>query len=167
MTIAKRLIILLTVPLLALLGLGIFTRIQLGRVEERSRFVAESRIVALATLANLSRSFAEMRVNVRSYLLSSDESQRAKYRAAFDEDEREVGRLLRQYADGLLLADKERRLHNDFQTLSREWIEGAKHAMAFSQAGRRDEAGAIARRDLSDAVRGAFRSCESASKALP
>ena len=150
MTIAKRLIILLTVPLLALLGLGIFTRIQLGRVEERSRFVAESRIVALATLANLSRSFAEMRVNVRSYLLSSDESQRAKYRAAFDEDEREVGRLLRQYADGLLLADKERRLHNDFQTLSREWIEGAKHAMAFSQAGRRDEAGALLHGRLGD-----------------
>jgi two-component system sensor histidine kinase/response regulator len=150
MTIAKRLIILLTVPLLALLGLGIFTRIQLGRVEERSRFVAESRIVALATLANLSRSFAEMRVNVRSHLLSSDESQRAKHRAAFDEDEREVDRLLRQYADGLLLADKERRLHNDFQTLSREWIEGAKHAMAFSQAGRQDEAGALLHGRLGD-----------------
>ena len=66
MTIAKRLIILLAVPLVALLGLGVFTRIQLARIEARSRFVAESRIVALATVGNLSRGFSELRVNVRS-----------------------------------------------------------------------------------------------------
>ncbi len=152
MTIAKRLIILLTVPLLALLGLGLFTRIQLARVEERSRFVAESRIVALATLGNLSRSFAEMRVNARSHLLASDESQRAKFRAAFTDDEREVDRLLREYADELLLADKERRLHSDFQTLSREWIEGAKHAMSIAEAGRREEAVALLHSRLGDAA---------------
>ena len=71
MTIAKRLIVLLAVPLVALVGLGVFTRLQL-EIEARSRFVAESRIVALATLGNLSRSFAELRVNVRSYLLATD-----------------------------------------------------------------------------------------------
>ena len=64
MTIAKRLIFLLAVPLMALLGLGIFARVQLARIEERSRFVAESRIVALATLGNVSRNFAELRVNM-------------------------------------------------------------------------------------------------------
>ena len=72
MTIAKRLIILLAVPLVALLGLGVFTRLQLAEIEARSRFVAESRIVALATLGNLSRSFSELRVNVRSHLLATD-----------------------------------------------------------------------------------------------
>ena len=71
MTIAKRLIILLTVPLVALVGLGVFTRLQLAQIEARSRFVAESRIVALATLGNLSRGFAELRVNVRSHLLAT------------------------------------------------------------------------------------------------
>ena len=73
MTIAKRLIILLTVPLVALVGLGVFTRLQLVKIEARSRFVAESRIVALATLGNLSRGFAELRVNVRSHLLATNE----------------------------------------------------------------------------------------------
>ena len=82
MTIAKRLIILLTVPLVALVGLGVFTRLQLAQIEARSRFVAESRIVALATLGNLSRSFAELRVNVRSHLLATDDAQRAAARAA-------------------------------------------------------------------------------------
>jgi hypothetical protein len=40
MTIARRLFILLTVPLLALVGLGLFTVLQLANIEERSPFVA-------------------------------------------------------------------------------------------------------------------------------
>jgi Four helix bundle sensory module for signal transduction len=122
MTIARRLIILLTIPLVVLLGLGVFTRLQLAKIEASSRFVAESRIVALATLANLSRSFAELRVNVRTHLLATNDAQRAAARALFDEDEQNVNRLLQQYADGLVLDDKERRLLGEFQLLSREWI---------------------------------------------
>src|SRR5262245_57680651 len=102
MTIAKRLIILLAVPLLALAGLGIFTRLELSRLEARSRFV-ESRIVALATLGNLSRGFSELRVNVRSYVLATTDSQRKTARALFDEDEGDVTRLLQEYADQLIL----------------------------------------------------------------
>ena len=63
MTIAKRLIVLLAVPLVALVGIAVFMRIQLARVEERSRFVSESRIEALVTLGNLSRIYTEMRVD--------------------------------------------------------------------------------------------------------
>jgi signal transduction histidine kinase/DNA-binding response OmpR family regulator/HPt (histidine-containing phosphotransfer) domain-containing protein/CHASE3 domain sensor protein len=140
MTIAKRLILLLTVPLLALVGLGVFTRVQLAKIEARSRFVAESRIVALATLGNLSRGFAEMRVNVRSYLLTTDDQQRATARAAFEDDEQDVNRLLQQYADRLVFDDKERRLLGEFQALSREWITDAKQAMAQANEGRIKEA---------------------------
>jgi hypothetical protein len=104
------------VPLAALVALSVFTRLQLGKIEERSRFVAESRIVALATLGNLSRGFSELRVNVRSNLLALSDAQRAAARKAFDEDERDVNRLLEQYADHLVLDDKERRLLGEFQT---------------------------------------------------
>ena len=57
MTIAKRLILLLAVPIVALLAFGIFTRLQLSKIEERSRFVAESRLVALTTVE---QSYAEL-----------------------------------------------------------------------------------------------------------
>jgi len=140
MTIAKRLIILLTIPLLALLGLGVFTRLQLRTIEDRSRFVAESRIVALATLGNLSRSFAELRVNMRSDLLALDDQQRAAARAAFDADERELNRLLQRYADGLVLGDKGRRLLDEYRRSSREWIAGARQTMAMADSGDRDRA---------------------------
>jgi signal transduction histidine kinase/CheY-like chemotaxis protein/HAMP domain-containing protein len=140
MTIATRLIVLLTVPLLALVGLGVFTRIQLGKIEARSRFVAESRIVALATLGNLSRSFSELRVNVRSHLLASTEAQRATARKRFDEDERDVARLLQRYADGMVVGEKERRLLGEYQALSRAWIVNAREAMSLVDAGHGSEA---------------------------
>ena len=116
MTIAKRLMMLLGVPLVALLGLGIFTRLQLSRIEEHSRFVAESRIVALATLGNLSRHFAELRVNIRSYLLATDDATRKSARAAFDADVVDVNRLLQEYADGLVLNSKDQRLLDDYRS---------------------------------------------------
>jgi signal transduction histidine kinase/CheY-like chemotaxis protein/HAMP domain-containing protein len=148
MTIAKRLIVLLAVPLLALGGLGLFTRLQLSRVEEQSRFVAESRITALATLGNLSRSFAELRVNVRTYVLSTTDAERATARAAFDHDERDVTTLLRRYADSLVGDDKERRLLEEFQTRAREWLAGARQVMELADTGRAGEASALLRSDL-------------------
>jgi signal transduction histidine kinase/DNA-binding response OmpR family regulator len=120
----------------ALLGLGVFTRLQLAEIEARSRFVAESRIAALATLGNLSRSFAELRVNVRSYLLATTDAQRRAAKTAFDDDEQDVVRLLAAYADSLVLGDKERRLLGEYQTLSREWITNAKQVMVLVNEGR-------------------------------
>ena len=143
MTIARRLIVLLAVPLAALVGLGVFTRLQLEQIEARSRFVAESRIVALATLGNLSRGFAELRVNLRSHLLATTGAHRTAARALFDEDEREVNRLIQEYADGLILGDKGRRLLNEYQSVSREWLAGATQIMSLADEGRGAEALAL------------------------
>ena len=77
MTIAKRLIMLLAVPLVALLGLGIFIRSQLAEVESSSRFVSEEQIPSLAVLGNLSRTVEGLRVAVRSHLLATNQADRA------------------------------------------------------------------------------------------
>lgn len=134
MAIAKRLIILLALPLVALLALGIFTRLQLARIEARGRFVTESRIEALATLGNLSRTFTELRVDLPRYLLATDDAQRSAARAAIDEDEREVTRLLRHYADDIVVSNQGRRLLSQYQTLGQDWIATAKRAMAAQRS---------------------------------
>ena len=72
MTIARRLLILVAVPLLILGGLGLVVQRQLHSIESRSRFVAETQIGSLAALGNITRTFTEMRVNVRSALLTDD-----------------------------------------------------------------------------------------------
>ena len=94
MTIAKRLVLLLAVPLLALVGLGVFTRLQLTTIETRSRFVADLQIPSLAALGNISRTFAELRVQVRNHVLATSEAERASVRSTFERDEAELGRLL-------------------------------------------------------------------------
>ena len=83
MTITKRLIILVAVPLLALIGLGIFTRVQLAGIEMRTRFVAETQIGSLAVLGNISRTFAELRVSSRGYLLRGDKAEQEQARSHF------------------------------------------------------------------------------------
>ena len=74
MTIGKRLALLLTVPLLALVALGIFTRLQLTTIETPSRFVADTQVPSLAALGNISRIFAEMRIHVRNHVLAATEA---------------------------------------------------------------------------------------------
>ncbi|MHB9006384.1 MAG: response regulator [Limisphaerales bacterium] len=140
MTIAKRLLILVAVPLAALGALGLFTRHQLSEIEARSRFVAESRISSLAALGNLSRNSAELRVNVRKYLLGRDAAERAEVRAAFDASEVEVLRLLSGYADTLIVDDRERRLLDDYRELSRRWLADAREAMSLADQGLADKA---------------------------
>ena len=139
MTIAKRLIFLLALPIVALLGLGVFTRMQLDKIEERSRF-GESRIAALATIGNLSRNFVELRVDVRSYILAINETQRSDARRAFDGSEKEVARLLELYADKLVFSNQGRRLLGEYQMIGRDWIDGAKQVMLLVDTNRRDEA---------------------------
>jgi two-component system sensor histidine kinase/response regulator len=140
MSIAKRLVLLLALPLVALMAFGVLARIQLSKVEERSRFVSESRIDALATIGNLSRSFAELRVHVRSHLLATNEAQRAAARSSFDKFGKEMLRLLQHYADHLVVSDQGRRLLNEYQTLSREYVREAEKVMSLAEEGRLEEA---------------------------
>ncbi len=150
MTIAKRLILLLALPIVALLGLSVFTRLQLEKIEERSRFVAESRIAALATLGNLSRTFVELRVDVRSDLLAVDDKQRSNARRDFEAGEKELTRLLELYADKLVVSNQGRRLLGEYQTIGRYWVDGAQQVMLLADTNRREEAVTLLNGPLSE-----------------
>jgi two-component system sensor histidine kinase/response regulator len=140
MSIARRLALLLAVPLLALVGIGVFMRFQLDQVEDRTRFVSKSRIAALVTLGNLSRSFTEMRVDVRGFLLATGPAQREVARRHFDANEAEVIRLLHEYEDHLVYSAEGRQLLGEFKSLSRDWITEARSVMTLLEEGKREEA---------------------------
>jgi PAS domain S-box-containing protein len=143
MTIARRLIILVAVPLLVLIGLGIFNRVQMARIETSSRFVAETQITSLATLGNISRSFAELRLDLRGYLVGDDKARRASSRAAFDADKAVIIQLLQKYADNLVAGDKDRRMLDEYTGMIGQWIADAEKIMALADEGHRDEAGVL------------------------
>ena len=148
MTIGKRLTVLLAVPLITLFVFGIVLRIQLSTIEERSRFVAESQLAAVAALGNISGSLAEIRVSLRDVFLAADQTQRAAARAQFDENERTLTRLLQRQGDSIVSSERDRRLFENFQALSQRYVAEAKQAMAMVEEGRRDEALAHFRREI-------------------
>ncbi len=140
MTIAKRLVLLLAIPLLALVGMGIFTRVHLSEIESRSRFVAETQIPSLAALGNISRTFLELRVNVRNCLLATNQAEQATIRSQFDSGEAELLRQLRHYADSLISDSRDQNLLNSFQDLRQKWAEGAREVMSRMAQGHGSEA---------------------------
>ena len=140
MTIGKRLIILLAVPLLILVGLGIFFRMQLASIEEHTKFLAQTQIGSLATLGNISRATAEVRVSLRNYLLAKEKSEQDRAQANFDAAKAELSRLLHYFADNFVSDNRDRRLMEEYRDLSRELITLAEKAMALAAAGHREDA---------------------------
>jgi two-component system, sensor histidine kinase and response regulator len=143
MTIARRLIILLAVPLLVLISLGVFTRLQLAEIDKRTGFAAVTQVQSLAALGNISRSFTEMRVNLRSYLLAADQAAQTKAKEAFEKDRADLAVLLRRYRDTLISDDQDRRLASDFQRLSDQWAAEAGKVISLAGAGQQEEARAL------------------------
>src|SRR5262249_21489425 len=142
MTIARRLLILLTIPLATMLGLGAVMKVELDRIEERGRFVTETRIASLRTAATIIQTFAELRADVRGYLLADDPDGRLERQTSFEEKKVEAARLVRQYKDTLISDDRDRRLTSEVGDGVREWIAGAEHTMALAAGG--DQKGAAA-----------------------
>jgi PAS domain S-box-containing protein len=140
MTIARRLIILLVVPIVAFIGLGIFNWFEVENVKTQTRFVAQVQIPSLATMGNLMRSFAEMRADERDAMLATNDAECAAVQAAFNREETNLNILLQQYADGMVSDNRDHRLMNDYQNSMQLWLAGAKHVMALSAQGRPEAA---------------------------
>jgi signal transduction histidine kinase/CheY-like chemotaxis protein/HAMP domain-containing protein len=141
MTIAKRLMLLLAVPLVALLGTGTYTRIQYSRIEDSSRFVAESQIASLATLGDLTRDFANLRLAIRKYLLAASPAERILVRAEFEAMATELDQLLDHFETALATDERSRQMLTHYRGLSEEWLADARAVMALVDEGNPAEAG--------------------------
>src|SRR5262245_59825444 len=140
MTIAKRLTVLVAVPLVVLIGLGVFSRFLLAKIESRMRYAAETQVQSLAALGNISRTFTEMRVNLRNYLLARNENEQTKAREAFDSSKADLTRQLRHYGDSLISDAQDQRKFLEYRTLTDRWGVDAQNIISLAGEGRRDEA---------------------------
>ncbi|MCC6353844.1 MAG: response regulator [Verrucomicrobiae bacterium] len=150
MTIARRLIILLAVPIAALLGLGVFLHFQMDRIETRTRFVIENQMPGVATVGNITRNLSGLRVQMRDHLLATNAADQAEIRASFEKGESELSGLLRSYADGLISDERDRRILNEFLDLYHEWRTEARRVMVLAGEGRREEAAALLQGEVGD-----------------
>jgi signal transduction histidine kinase/DNA-binding response OmpR family regulator/HAMP domain-containing protein len=140
MTIAKRLLILLAVPLLILATLGVFLRSRLATSVESSVYVSQIQIPSLAIVGNVARNFTEMRVCFRNTMLTEDKEQLARELASFERLRSKVVDLLAEFSDGFVSDDHDRRLLEEYRRLSTKWTENAQQIMELKSAGRNEEA---------------------------
>jgi two-component system, sensor histidine kinase and response regulator len=140
MTIAKRLILMLAIPLISLVGLGFFITNQIARIESLSRFVVNSQIKSLAALGGIQRCSAEMRVSIRSYLLAEDIAAQGRAEALLRQNQAELNVLLAKYGDTLISSEKNRRLFTEYRDVVQEWSAEAEKLISLQRAGRRQEA---------------------------
>ncbi len=143
MSIAKRLIILLAVPLILMVAMGVFGVLRLQNLEQRTQVAAILQSKSLAVLGNISRSQAEMRINVRACLLAENEARRTEALEMFNADRVEVARLLSEYADHLISSEQERSLCEAYRDLAHRWEESAAEVCALASAGRQSEGAAL------------------------
>jgi PAS domain S-box-containing protein len=140
MTIAKRLALLVALPIVVLLALGGYIFYQLRAIEQKNRFVSEMQIESLAALGSISSQLTELRVTARNYLLTEGEMEAAEPAAALREHSQEMERLLDRYGDSLISDDADRRQYTEFRQLSREWSVQAQRLIALAASGHRPEA---------------------------
>ena len=140
MTIEKRLVILVAVPLLGLIALGIFSGTHFENIRKKSKFVAETQISSLALLGNISRILPELRIIVRGHFLFNDKAKQAKLVKDFAELKANFDRMLRDYKENYVSDDEDRNFLEKYQDLTGQWILGAEKIMLLVDAGRREEA---------------------------
>jgi CHASE3 domain sensor protein len=140
MNLAKRLVLLLAAPLVALLVVGGILDLQLKAIEKRGTYVAELQLPSVVVIGKITRKHAELRVDLRDYLLAPGDKERATALAAFRTTEKELEQLLDQYSDALISDERDRRLLGDFRELTGQWIAAVNKLMALVAAGQRQEA---------------------------
>ncbi|MBL9002568.1 MAG: response regulator [Phycisphaerae bacterium] len=150
MTISRRLILLLTVPLATLVGVGLFSRHNIDRIEARTRVLAEVQTEALATLGQISRVQAEKRINIRSLLLAKNQETRAAALEAYKEDAKELENRLNRYREALIADETDRRLFTEFRESVKAWDQDAGRVIDLLARSDRDEATELFFRTVSD-----------------
>src|SRR4051794_27135303 len=140
MTIAKRLALLLALPIVVLIALGGLVLYQLSGIQKKSRFVSEIQIESLAALGNISRELTETRVNLRDCVIAEQAAdERAAATAVFKHGS-EMANLVARYGDSLISDETDRRLYMDFRALTHDWTLGATQIVSLSSSGHKAEA---------------------------
>jgi PAS domain S-box-containing protein len=143
MTVARRLLILMLVPVLVLLGLGLLHWHQLAKIEDHTEFLAENVTPSLAIIAHIGHDMVLQRESIGSHLLTENPTDQSEDHAGFERATQALARHLDSYEAHLLVGESERTHVQEFRQLSREWTALGRQALDLSSTGRNPEAIAV------------------------
>lgn len=140
MTIARRLLLLLLVPIAGVLAIAIFNYTLSERIEAETRFVAEDQSARLVSLAELVQVVSDRRIQLRDYLRLDSPDARKAARDVFDKSQRKLDALISAYETNLIHSEAERAKFIEFRSLSDRWRIAADEVMALKDAGDNEQA---------------------------
>ena len=107
MNLAERLALLLAVPLVAFLTSGRILDLQLAPSRIAASTSPNCQLPSVASIGNITRKHAELRVELRDYLLAPTTRSGPRRWQRFEPAEKDLNQLLDQYAD-TLISDEQR-----------------------------------------------------------
>ncbi len=140
MTIARRLFVLMSVPLVVMIGLGVLSWAQLREIKDRNRFLAENITPSLALLAHMGHEFLEMRTSIGGILATTDADRHQTLSASYLRARLDLNASLRRYADTLLVDAVEERLVAECRNATDRWTASVDRTLALIAGGRREAA---------------------------
>ncbi|MEO0055998.1 MAG: hypothetical protein RLZZ50_1945, partial [Verrucomicrobiota bacterium] len=143
MTIAKRLYVLMTVPVLLILVLGVVMWRLLAGIEARSGYLTEKVTPGLAQLAHINHDVTRLGLSISDSSHGESSRDRSASRAAFTAARASISSALDTYAAAYVNEDGERVLLEEFRHNSRVWADMAARILDLTDAGRLPEAGRL------------------------
>jgi HAMP domain-containing protein len=148
MSIARRFLLLLSIPALLLVALGVAGWWQLRAIDDREAAAFDGATPRLAAIAALGRHVASMQAAVLTFVATDDAAVAVAARARFAVAEGESEHLLGTFADSLVVDDADRREVRESREAILRWARSATHVMALSDSGRRVAGVALAHDSL-------------------
>ena len=151
MTIAKRLYVLISVPVLIVVLLGLLIRNEVRQIDERSRFLAENVGPSLVLLAHLGHDVTKLAAGVNNHAQAEDPATEAESLAQADAAKHAIISAVRSYATVVAGPERGSPLLADYDELVTRWMTEADAILALSASGRKSEA-ALRCREVFDPI---------------
>ncbi|MGH7131583.1 MAG: response regulator [Phycisphaerales bacterium] len=140
MTIVKRLIILLALPLACLAGLAIHQVIATASLHTETRRLDSIQVESLVTIGQISREVNNRRIHLRNCILTQDPTECERSRTAFAGGKDKIDALMRHYSETLIDSPEDLRIFNELSDLHAQWGAMSQSILAELDSGRRQSA---------------------------
>src|SRR5574343_823417 len=139
MTLSKRLLILMSTSVLALIIVAGLSLFEMGRVYKAANFGNENVVPSILTLDNAILSFGQLRVRVYRHVLTKDAKAQADIDTTIEAGLRSVDKALADY-EPLVMSPEDRRLLDEDIKTAAAYKEALKPLLADSRQGKTEEA---------------------------
>jgi len=153
LTVAKKMIVLITTAVIGLVGLVVLGQIKIDQVFETANFTNINVVPSIVVLDNATKDFGRLRVRLYRHVLNSDAAKMAEIEVKLNESRAGVEKALKDY-EALIADDKDRKMLADDKADFAAYVAGIDGILTLSRANKLEQARdlLVKNQDLAEAV---------------